>query len=272
MNDREERFRRVLKELKALDLSLYPSDEIISLFKQLDNLPVLITTLLPGRRIIRGRSYNEGEDFSLIDYHSYRPKEMNDEYQRASIPKQTMFYGAVTSGEQEEPVARVTILTEIGKTMNQDAEYEKVMFSAWEVIEDINLISVMQCQFYQSPNKMMQTLEKRFNDELKYDYEREFWNFIATEFAKKNTSLDYDYIISAYFSTMACNACDGVYYPSVRIDGAGMNVAIKPEVIDSKLRFLGAVDCDVVRTGMDIQVLEKRKSIFKLEYIPIVNE
>lgn len=37
----------------------------------------------------------------------------------------------------------------------------------------------------------------------------------------------------------------------------GMNVVILPEVVDAKMRFLGAVDCDVIRNGWDIEVIEK---------------
>ena len=78
-------------------------------------------------------------------------------------------------------------------------------------------------------------------------------------------------MISAWFSYFVYQTFDGIYYPSVRIDGAGMNVAILPEIVDTKMKFLGAVDCDVIRNDMDIRIIDKRKSVFRLEYVPIID-
>lgn len=263
---------KIIQELRSLDLSKYPREEIESLLKQIDRIPVLVTILHPGRLVIRGRVYNDGEDFTSIQSHSYNPFP-KEEYQRANIPNQSMFYGAVTSDIAEDPVARVTILTEVGNTISDKVEKEKAMFSAWEVIDDISLFSIIQTKHYQTPNKLIKELEERFNNEFVDMESLKFIDFIASEFAKSDTAEDYNYMISAIFSAFVCNDVnfDGIYYPSVRTTGAGMNVAILPEAVNAKMRFLGAVDCDVIRNGLDIKITENRKSIIKLEYIPIID-
>ena len=121
--------------------------------------------------------------------------------------------------------------------------------------------------------KLIKELEERFNNEFGDMGSLKFLDFIASEFAKSDTAEDYYYMISAIFSALVCNneKFDGIYYPSVRTSGAGMNVAILPEVVDAKMRFLGAVDCDVIRKGLNIEILEKRKYNFKLESFPIID-
>lgn len=263
---------QIIQKMKSLDLSRYPQSEIISLFREVGQIPILITTLHPGHKIIRGR-INNGDDFSSISSHSYCPSVKNDEYQRASIPHETMFYGSVTSPEEEEPVARISILTEISKIFTEGVDTEKIMYSAWEVIGDLQLVSIIQSGLYRTPNKQIMELDRRFNEEYNSEVGKVFFDFIASEFAKDNTPKDYDYMISALFShIISNNGLDGVYYPSVRIDGAGMNVAISPRAVDTKMKFLGAVDCEVTRIEKNVDIIEKYKSIistFKLEYIPI---
>lgn len=154
MSENSSNIDRIIQELSSLDLSKYPNKEIVSLLTQIDRLPVLLTILHPGRLVIRGRVYNDGEDFTSIQSHSYNPLPKKD-YQRANIPDQSMFYGAVTSDIAEEPLARVTILTEVGNTLSNKVEKEKAMFSAWEVIDYISLLSIIQTKHYQTPNKLI---------------------------------------------------------------------------------------------------------------------
>ena len=133
----------IIQKLDSLDLCKKPREEIISLMRQVGSIPSVVTILHPGRLIVRGRVYTEGEDFTSIQSHSYNPIP-GKKYQRANIPGQSIFYGAVTSDVEEEPLARFTILTEISNTLSHKEEREKVMFSAWRVIEDISLYSIIQ--------------------------------------------------------------------------------------------------------------------------------
>ena len=58
----------------------------------------------------------------------------------------------------------------------------------------------------------------------------DFHDFMSKEFSKEiKTSLHYQ--ISAIYSEMMCNhsSIDGILYPSFRMEGQGLNLAIKPE-------------------------------------------
>jgi hypothetical protein len=55
-------------------------------------------------------------------------------------------------------------------------------------------------------------------------------DFLANEFSKETINHDYDYMISAIFSELTVDSgYDGIIYPSVRVEGMGLNVAIRPE-------------------------------------------
>jgi len=43
------------------------------------------------------------------------------------------------------------------------------------------------------------------------------------------------------------NGFDGVLYPSVRLNGAGFNVAITPQAADTKLQLVLAMECPVYK-------------------------
>jgi len=62
-----------------------------------------------------------------------------------------------------------------------------------------------------------------------------FYNFLSSHFTKEKISNETDYLISALFSEiMIEDGYEGISYPSIRINGEGINVALIPEVIDSK--------------------------------------
>ena len=57
-------------------------------------------------------------------------------------------------------------------------------------------------------------------------------------------------MISAIFSEMSVEKGQaGLYYPSVRADGMGYNVAIAPDVVDTSLKLLVAGECKMYKKG-----------------------
>ena len=40
---------------------------------------------------------------------------------------------------------------------------------------------------------------------------------------------------------------DGIYFPSVRTDGQGFNLAIKPEIVNQKLKLVYAGECTIFK-------------------------
>lgn len=240
-----DRIREIINDLKNLRLSSYPRENILNLFAQVyGNIPIVVATVHPNRIIVRGQIYDPKADYTFESRHSYKPVELNTTYQRASVPSRTAFYGSVTSldHDNEEPLARVTIISEIGKILEDETvTQEEYVFSSWEVLDELNLVAIIQSHEYPKACNFVKEIRKDYETKFCNFYEREFMDYIASEFAKKDIKEDYEYMISAWYSQIIYDSCyDGVAYPSVKMGGAGMNVAIKPESVNEKLKLIGA--------------------------------
>ncbi len=260
--------RKVIDDLKKIRLSSYPREEILSLFSQInEKIPIVVATAHPGRIIVRGQLYEPNVDYTLQSRHSYKPAELNTKYQRASIPSHTTFYGSVTSldDKKDEPLARVTIMSEIGKIIkDKTITEEEYVFSSWEVIDDLNLVAVIQSEEYSEPCNLVRKLQKDYEAKFQNIFGREFMNYIASEFAKDDTREDYNYMISAWYSQIVYDSCyDGVTYPSVRVGGAGMNLAIRPESVNKKLKLIGAAKCKFIKEGEKVTQDKNAEIIIK---------
>lgn len=251
----------IIEQLKSLYFKSYPYDQVRDLIGKFGQFGLVQMTLHPGKTIIRARTNEDGEHFSLRSELSYKPEKFNTTYQRASTPKLTMFYGGtipedLKDGELDN--ARVISSLEASNLLRdktQDGE-QIITFSRWIVTKDIPLIAV--CYHKDFTNKSSHTKElydayntwaAQLSPEL-LDKSLAITTFLASEFAKKEIRADYDYMISAIFSEMSVGKGKaGIYYPSVRTDGIGYNVAISPEIVDSSLKLLAAGECTMYKKG-----------------------
>lgn len=261
-----EKIKKIVEDLRNLDLSKKPEKEIISLFAKAAEFPVVHSIIYPGRIIVRGQNYDSSANYSIPARHSFKPQNTNDTYQRASLPSQTMFYGAVTAFEEGDnvPLARHIIITEIAEIVKDKVDKETIVFSSWEVIEELNLISIIQSEDYKTPSKIVLDLQETYKMISQNQPGVEFMNFISSEFSKEDVSKeeDFKYIISALYAKMMCDfGFDGVAYPSVRAGGAGMNVAIKPDAVNKKMRLVCAYEVDFERKGMEVTQVASREII-----------
>ncbi|MEY8587939.1 hypothetical protein [Phocaeicola sartorii] len=249
----------IIEILKSLDLSSYPIKDVekyIVAFSQI--MPIVITILPPGKIIIRGRNYNNKENFTLPCSHSYPHKNLVTKCQRANLPGSNMFYGAVNtvSSSQDDPCARIGIITEIGKSIRDNAAKETIVFSSWVVVRELKLVTIFQAHHYSRPNNCLMEIENSFENLFGKKDGYYFADYIASEFSKPvKDGEDFNYLISAVFSNLVCQQhhYDGIYYPGVQIGGAVMNVAIKPDSVNRCLKLVGAGEFNFVREGMNIK-------------------
>lgn len=265
-------YQMVIAELQAQLISNPDPDKIRYLLRSFGKFGVLITTLHKGKVIIRARP-SEKEPFGKASDLSYKPQKHNKTYQRASTPLKTMFYGSIVpeiSGENEPQTARITIgfeLSEFIRSKSSTGELD-LTYSAWEVMEDIELVSLIHHKKFERPTKMSIELQQRFELMCRdYPNLREptlaISEFLGNEFAKLPILKQEDYMISALYSEIVSSKYDGVLYPSVRLGGEGINVAIKPETVDTKLRFIEASECTFYKNGLQVYLGNNTKSTIK---------
>lgn len=249
---------QIITKIKELDLSTYPKKEIKDLIKKVGNIGYIIVTFHKDKSVMRARPNYDGERFSKKSDFSFKPQKLNDTYQRASTPNQTMFYATsiperIEKGELDN--MRVVGVAETINMMRDKTKsgYQKISFGKWHVEEDINLLAIIHKETYLKESNYTRELVGAYNSFIKQspkefqDKSFKFHNFLADEFSKEVDGNDYDYIISAIFSEMATNkGFDGVIYPSVRVSGKGFNIAITPKAT-KKLGLYVAGECSLYK-------------------------
>ena len=250
--------KKLIEQLRRLDLSTYPEGEIKKLISQVGQIGFMTVIFHPGKELMRARPNFNGERFHKKSDFSFKPQRQNTTYQRASTPNWTMFY-ATTLPEKMEPEEyanmRVTGVFESLPALRDkiSSTYQKISFGKWIVKEDLTLIAIFQEERFKENSSYLRELDTAFREFSKnappdmIERSHLLFNFLACEFSKENIRGDYDYMISALFTElMTSNGFDGVLYPSVPLNGKGINIALTPEATN-KLDLIVAGECSIYK-------------------------
>ena len=82
-----------------------------------------------------------------------------------------------------------------------------------------------------------------------------FFRYIGDLMAYPNKSCLYDITSTCIDYTLTKLDFEGIIYPSVPVEGEGMNICIKPDVVDYKISFIGAVTEIVLRHGNESEIV-----------------
>lgn len=265
--------QEIILQLKGLDLSSYPFFQVQELIRSLGTANFFVFSLHRGEIITRVRV---GANYLTKSEMTYPPVELCKECQRASIPNKAMFYGTIVQNEQSIDGTRLISASESSKLLRAGIDsvgIEKITFGRWSVIKDINLIAIVDEHNFNevSNNVLLAELKNSFNslpgtEEQKKKYKL-ILSYFADEFSKAGIQTDYDYLVSAIFSEIVTTELgyDGVMYPSVQIGGQlGFNVAIKPEIVDAKLKLDIVVESTIYK--------KKDKSLILVDKISDMTE
>lgn len=260
------RLEKIEKILNQLDLTLDYGEVIHQLLSNLGFIGVMKVTFGEGKPLIRARPMLPSESrFKTKDDFSFKPQRFNKTFQRASTPNRTMFY-ASTVRENLPPwefdKTRIIGLAESMPWIRDKSlsGLRKIAYGKWLVHEPIYLIAIVNKTGYHNVNSFSREiyshfLEKssKFSEGSKNGIIR-FHDFLANQFSKE-VDIHLEYQISAFFSEIICNdlQTDGIMYPSFRMDGNGLNVAIKPNSM-YKLGLYAAGECNVFKVKDQIVV------------------
>lgn len=278
----------LIREFQELKLEEYPTNRIKELILDIGKIGTIINTLHEGKIVYRARLTNGNEVFSKCSDLSFVPGDKNTKYQRASTPNNTMFYGSIlpeiiNAGELSEirvvgafeciPFLRNTLL---------DGE-QKITFGKWTVTKDIPLLAIVHHADFKNKSDYVREMKNGFDAFIaKFPEMTErttkIIGYLASEFAKKTTENDYDYLITSLFTErMIEKELAGVLYPSVRTDGDGFNVAIHPKFVKSSMKLSAVGVCTVYKKGKrsivdneSVAFLKDGDENFKLE--PVKNK
>lgn len=238
------------ERLENLDLRNSSTEEVRELLEVIGIIPIMIAKLKTGTRIHRtrmGRGYYQPWQLT------YKKPRLCTSMQRASLPNESVFYGCLSDNQSRLEYGRMIGLLEcskLAKDMNGFGR-EYVTASVWEVTEPINIISFITDQTFAREKKLCEIVKHfvRLYKEKHKDIdtiERRVGQIIDREFSKVVDD-NRDYLITA---TLVHDMLfdfnediDAVLYPSVQTRGdLGLNIAIKPETADKKLRLHHVID------------------------------
>ena len=261
-----------IKELESIELTDSAEcrnrvDFIIRLI--LSSLPWLHYTLSRGTTISRCR-----KDAPNIEKESFgcKPPELVNSFQRASIPHESVFYGAVGDRDVEDGDFIAMMETSSLHRNGRDKGQEIIFVSQWRVIKDIDMALIchphvfVDANLNSTVNAMQENYRLRLPD---YPAEHDFIpifdklvEFVSGQFAKRVSEGDNSqYMISSYFAHNSLSTEPGIIYPSVQVNGKlGFNVALRPDIVDSRLEFIGAEKHILYKADDYMQVLAGKYS------------
>ena len=257
---------------KALDLinkNEEPLSNLYAIFNSVKTvLPILILKVPQSRNLIRvrvNRPYNK--QFSNIA-ELKEPPSKNTGYQRANLPGLPMFYASVLShtdsieGKNLTP-RLVTIYETSTFAKNTDSSgIERVTFSSWSTIGELRLFALPFFNYLKPCDEVKSLIresELLFNN---YDFASDaiaLAKAMSLELSKEFLDGGTQYFIIANFVHWFLSnnkEFDGIIYPSVQLKGEGLNIAIKPNVAEQKLRFMAAAEYDLYKRGLEAKLVK----------------
>lgn len=200
--------------------------------------------------LVRARYNKTGEIFNSVEQLSYNPNAKNITLQSANYPNQQIFYASVPT-DSDYSTCSSAALVEIALEYVENNELTREYFtlSKWSVSRPLNVIILpfskksieRNNDFLKAYTEQNKILDDYFNNKdvpTKKAY-IEALEFISDAFSERTNRYNLYKITSTYFNLMLefleANNCyiDGIVYPSANTDAAGMNIALKKELVDN---------------------------------------
>lgn len=230
-------------------------------------IPIVRYSISPRSSLIRQRVNQNGESFKNIDELYYPPSSVTP-MERANLPGNPMFYACSFPSEitEQSPIPRIIALEETSSFMKDTTQsgIERATVSRWDVIAQIELIALPYIGTYSRacPDllRVKEEWKKAISQGVVSHNALELVNYMAEEISKDFSDRNQYFKIANFVHYLLrinqkTRDADGIIYPSVPAQGAGFNVAIKPESADAKIRFSNASECHLLKKGMKMTVI-----------------
>ncbi len=246
--------------LDMLESNTFQKGVLLDILKSYgEDIALMPIKLFANQKILRTRK-NEDDIFGYIHELSYPPKEYA-RTDRASIEGKPMFYASIFTKEVEKSHAYPRIISALETIPLLRAKgtsgQNLITQSVWMIDEEVHAYSFPLSSQYKRACSEIYMLNSDWDKVLKNEYSEdsiEFFSFIGDLMAKSNQSCLYEITATCIDFILEHFDFDGVLYPSVQAEGQGMNICIKPDVVDSKISFAGAATEVIVRNGDNSQI------------------
>lgn len=219
-----------------------------------DDVALIPVMLLKDQKVLRTRP--NGDDFFSYVYElSYPPAEYA-RTDRASLAGKPMFYASAFTKNANKTHAYPRIVSAL-ETMtllrSKGATGVKCMTqSLWNVNDNIHMFAFPFSEKYKRACEEIGMLKSGWETMLRESYSKEsieFFTYIGDLMAEINTSCLYDVTATCVDYILTHFKFEGVLYPSVPLEGEGINICLKTNVVDDKITFAGAATEVIFRNG-----------------------
>ena len=226
--------------------------DILESFK--DDIPVVPILLLKDQKVLRTRS-NEDDFFGFVHELSYPPAEFA-RTDRASLSGAPMFYATAFTKNVDKTHAYPRIVSAL-ETMpllrTKEMDGVKCMTqSVWYVKSQIHLFAFPFSNKYKRACEEIGILNDGWESNVRNHHSKEsieFFTYIGDMMAETNVSCLYDITATCVDYILTHFSFDGVIYPSVPAEGEGLNICLKPSVVDENIEFAAAATEIIFKNG-----------------------
>jgi len=261
----------IIDKLKKLDLESTTGKEISFLLNRIETFPLFIRTFNEGEIIVRTRPNNHKHIFDSKKDLIYPPNN-TESFGRANIKGSMSFYGSIigndfysyNNNDKDLIDAIVPTIVEQSffKSSHKDSIH-KITYGIWEVIQPFSVAVLVQNEKYIGKNYYIDNMILDYKEFLKSKDEEErlhagiVTEYLSNEFSKEVPyGKDHLYRVSAYYTERVYNlGLFGLIYPSTKMEGSGINIVLKPEIVDNYLELKRAGECTIYRkNGIDVSL------------------
>lgn len=237
MNELDD-FIKKLNAIKALELETIEPNEIINELKQFDRQIALTLVLKKGTAVCRTRILGDIDKDIPTSVHqiSYNPTPSSN-YGRAHLKGETVFYASISTERMKD---YFNTPFEVFDFNNENIDRQYFVTSKWILQQDITIVDIGNTLVHDSERIKER---KKFIDNIQtqsatfLQSSKLFDDFLSEEFSKRvDKGEEHLYKLSAsYCSWMFSLGFKGILYSSVGSNGAGLNVALHPSLVDEGL-------------------------------------
>ena len=244
---------RVVKQM--IEQNSFDKELLLNILRSFkDDVALIPVMLLKDQKVLRTRP--NGDDFFSYVYElSYPPAEYA-RTDRASLVGKPMFYASAFTKNANKTHAYPRIVSAL-ETMtllrSKGAIGVKCMTqSLWNVNDNIHMFAFPFSEKYKRACEEIGMLKSGWETLLRESYSKEsieFFTYIGDLMAEMNTSCLYDVTATCVEYILTHFKFEGVLYPSVPLEGEGLNICLKTNVVDDKITFAGAATEVIFRNG-----------------------
>jgi len=231
--------------------------------------------IAPQEFVVRCSKNEPGEIFKNVSRCSYNPNTKKIPLQRCNYKEQQAFYCSMFS-DTDYATTTITCLVETAWDYieNYGLSYSFFTLSRWPLKRHMTLwalpFSELGCLRNRDFKKIRDDIETKMKGQPGNINETiDYLQYMSDVFCKRENKKKYYKISSAFFNYLLLHrqdknlSFDGLVYPSANTEGAGMNVAIRKELIDDRI-----LNCDLATVWVMIRNPNDNK---RLTTYPISN-